>query len=275
MMELLEGSARVERRLGRQGGLVTSLWAPVVDGVQIQTAPKWLTEGSPLNWKGGYVTGYLTNDAVTTLMHKVPRVFGHGMMDADWILNTFLPAILDTVVFDCRDSQVLRGLAQRVYLRYGFNHLTLGAHDELRKQIIRLTTDVFFAVPAMKESSMYAKKSLTGLGNQLYVVSSDDNFEPGSLLPTPEVMHLFGILKAAYSNPNRSSDAVTRELRRLVGHVARHGNAFGSQFNPKLGNRLLLGERHEWRTDYVNGQLEGLTDFWNEIMDTQCAVRQS
>ncbi|OWA52158.1 putative acyl-CoA-binding protein [Hypsibius exemplaris] len=65
--DLLDASARAERTLGRHG-LVTPLWAPVVDGTQIQFSPKWLPEGSAWDWKGGYVTGYLTNDAVNPLL---------------------------------------------------------------------------------------------------------------------------------------------------------------------------------------------------------------
>ncbi|OQV14037.1 hypothetical protein BV898_11808 [Hypsibius exemplaris] len=190
---------------------------------------------------------------------NVPRIFGHGMIEQDWIQSTYIPSILEGIIADCKNPQILNDIAQKIYVRYGFSHLT--QHDDLRKQIVRLTTDVFYAVPAMKESSMYAKKSTTGLGNQLYVVSSEENFEPGSLLPSPEVMHLFGHVKGDSASQNRSSEQVTRELRRLVGHVVRHGNAFGGQFkspearqsvycweSSRVAHRLC--ERPTGRTDH-------------------------
>ena len=40
-----------------------------------------------------------------------------------------------------------------------------------------MTTEALFATPALKEASLYTKKSMATLGNQLYVISSENNFD--------------------------------------------------------------------------------------------------
>ena len=44
--------------------------------------------------------------------------------------------------------------------------------NELSQQ---LTTDVMFRVPTIKEASLYAARNLSDAGNQLYMISYDDN----------------------------------------------------------------------------------------------------
>ncbi|XP_055354810.1 carboxylesterase 5A-like [Paramacrobiotus metropolitanus] len=264
-VELLDSAARVERQMTDLLG--NSLWAPVVDGLQIQFLPSWLLDGPTWVLKGGYVTGYSTNDAAWPLLKKIPRVFGHGTIDQEWIYATFIPSLLEFVQRHCDKPSNQQHMIQTVYDKYGF--LSANSPAQLTEKILRLTNDVFFVIPAIKESSMYAKQSSVSTGNQLFVISSDDSYETRSISPNPETAHLFGLVQGSTLSSNRSIEAVSRELRRLVGHIVRYGTGFGTQFNQKLGNQIILGNGHEWQSTRSN--MDELLKFWEPLHKAGCA----
>ncbi|GAU96876.1 hypothetical protein RvY_08250 [Ramazzottius varieornatus] len=262
---LLDATVKVERRSG-SAAVMDLLWGPVIDGNQVPFAPSWLLDGIEWKWKGGYVTGYLTNDGVRPLLRKIPRVFGNNMLDHDWILQTFIPTVLEDA-FKCRVSTRSPELSRMVYDRYGFVH---SRHQEdLRNKIIRLTTDLFFAVPAMKESIMFATNHVASTGNQLYVMASENDEGREFSLPMSDVSSLFSPLKET-DGLAPADVVVSRELRRLLSHVVRSGTGFGSQFDPKMGNRLFLKSKHEMFSHCINGALESLVAFWENVRKMGC-----
>ncbi|OQV14035.1 hypothetical protein BV898_11806 [Hypsibius exemplaris] len=254
-------------------GPVEYRFALAIDGDHIPYRPDWVLSSQPWDFRGGVVSGFMADDASLALQDLWTEIFTTGKPTLQFIQTTFLPMILRSVTGCSAPSQ---SIIDALNTRYGLSSSADQAF--LRSQLIALTTDVMFRVPAIKEAGLYAARNLTDAGNQLYMISYDDNIGENAFAVNGlgafhglDLQYLFAAPGTRNMLGNKTNEKITRQMRLLWGYVANFGTGFGDQYDPRKGNFLQLGHDQVW-TKSQDGSLADLVHFWEKIAVIGCTV---
>ncbi|XP_055327430.1 LOW QUALITY PROTEIN: pyrethroid hydrolase Ces2a-like [Paramacrobiotus metropolitanus] len=197
-----------------------------IDGHHIPYKPEWVLQSQSWHFRGGFLNGFLAEDASLSVLNQWPEVFSQGNPTLENVKAIYIPYLLRSVVA-C--SLPPLSIVEAVYNRYGFG--STADPKSLRKNLINLANDIGWRIPAVKEAIVYAEKNLTELGNQVYKMSFNDHIgqyafglQDLGMFHGLDTQYLFAASGTSNLLGNRTNERVTRQLRLLWTYVASYSS---------------------------------------------------